>query len=243
MYKKQRQVFTLIELLIVIAIIGILVSILMPSLKKAKLKAQTAVCKSNLKQIYVGQMLYSQNNNHRVFATFYGAEWMLRRNWVGNQYLNISGGDFHDGNTGYLEPYCGDEDSGVYQCPATYYDTASDVYRLDQGRSYEGFMLRNFSVPEKLNDVYFTVGYTKFFEDASRKPFFWDYTSEVGALSDGGSMKNLGGTSVHGNTGKLNLAVTDGSVVPINLPTAHWSLFSNASWVPYFEKALGESAN
>ena len=43
--------FTLIELLIVVAIIGILVSILMPSLANARKKANIAVCMSNLKQI------------------------------------------------------------------------------------------------------------------------------------------------------------------------------------------------
>jgi prepilin-type N-terminal cleavage/methylation domain-containing protein len=234
--------FTLIELLVVVAIIGILASILMPSLTKARLKGQSAVCKNNLKQMVLGQILYSDDNEERVFSTFYGAEWMTRTNWVGNPWLNIPGGDFHDGNTGFLEPYCGDADSATYQCPATYYDRNSEVYRIDQGRSYEGFMLRNESVPEKLNDVYFTLGNAKLFEDASRKPFFWDYTAPIGD-NTAGNMKSIGGTSIHGNTGKLNLAVTDGSVVPINLPTAHWSLFNNVNWVPYFERALGEDAN
>ncbi|MCH2208096.1 MAG: prepilin-type N-terminal cleavage/methylation domain-containing protein [Lentisphaerales bacterium] len=39
--------FTLMELLIVIAIIGILTSILLPSLHKAREKTKSAVCKSN----------------------------------------------------------------------------------------------------------------------------------------------------------------------------------------------------
>lgn len=55
--------FTLIELLIVIAIIGILVSILMPSLRKAREEAYSAVCKSNLKQIYTGMQSYIIENN------------------------------------------------------------------------------------------------------------------------------------------------------------------------------------
>ena len=39
--------FTLIELLFVVAILGILISILMPSLSKARKSAASSVCKSN----------------------------------------------------------------------------------------------------------------------------------------------------------------------------------------------------
>ena len=55
--------FTLIELLIVVAIIGILVSLLLPSLTKAREASKNVVCKSNLKQIYVSFQTYAKNNN------------------------------------------------------------------------------------------------------------------------------------------------------------------------------------
>lgn len=243
MKNAKLKKFTLIELLVVIAIIGILTTILVPSLSKARLKAQTAVCKSNLRQMVVGQMLYSQDNNDRVFATFYGAEWVYQTGWRGDDAVHTADETFYDGNTGFLEPYTGDRHSQTYNCPATLYDSDSDVFRIDQGRSYEGFMQRNNNKPETLNEAYFTLGNARLFEDASRKPFFQDYTAEVGGASDGGNMKNLGGTIVHGNTGRLNLAVTDGSVIVFTFPTAHWSLFNNADWVPYYEKAIGENAN
>ena len=53
--------FTLIELLVVIAIIAVLASLLMPALGRARESARRTSCMSNLKQVAVGTLLYTDD--------------------------------------------------------------------------------------------------------------------------------------------------------------------------------------
>ncbi len=71
---KISAAFTLIELLVVIAIIGILAAIMFPVFARARENARRASCQSNLKQIGLGLIQYSQDYDEILIADWYGSD-------------------------------------------------------------------------------------------------------------------------------------------------------------------------
>jgi len=62
----ERKAFTLIEILVVIAVIALLMAILLPVLARAKESARRCVCRSHLRQFILGIHLYANDNKERL---------------------------------------------------------------------------------------------------------------------------------------------------------------------------------
>jgi prepilin-type N-terminal cleavage/methylation domain-containing protein len=108
--KTHKKAFTLIELLVVISIIAVLMAIMMPALNKARQIAKNTICRSNMKNLGMASIMWSQDND----------DWTLPALWDrGN-----SSGDT------LLRPYLGDADTGddVMLCPAVPKKYAGKTY-------------------------------------------------------------------------------------------------------------------
>jgi prepilin-type N-terminal cleavage/methylation domain-containing protein/prepilin-type processing-associated H-X9-DG protein len=70
---SRRRGFTLIELLVVIAIIAILAAILFPVFAKAREKGRQASCESNLKQIGIAVLSYTQDYDETLPSCSFNA--------------------------------------------------------------------------------------------------------------------------------------------------------------------------
>ncbi len=63
---SKVSAFTLVELLLVIAIVGILASLMVPALGRAKAQAYNAACVSQLRQLGIATRLYAEDNQERL---------------------------------------------------------------------------------------------------------------------------------------------------------------------------------
>jgi prepilin-type N-terminal cleavage/methylation domain-containing protein/prepilin-type processing-associated H-X9-DG protein len=104
----MRRGFTLIELLVVIAIIAILAAILFPVFAKAREKARQSSCLSNIKQLMLGILSYTQDYDEVLPA--------IRR----------AGGPFnHVPWNAQIEPYI--KNRQVFVCPSKQFNHCSTV--------------------------------------------------------------------------------------------------------------------
>jgi prepilin-type N-terminal cleavage/methylation domain-containing protein/prepilin-type processing-associated H-X9-DG protein len=115
------KAFTLVEMLVVIAILAILASLLLPGLSRAKRSAHSVQCSNNLRQLQLAWLTYATDLEDRLvpnWHTWNGASWQsassTSNSWVvGTAFNNDSSAGIRQGA---LWPHT--QSDGLYRCPS-----------------------------------------------------------------------------------------------------------------------------
>jgi prepilin-type N-terminal cleavage/methylation domain-containing protein/prepilin-type processing-associated H-X9-DG protein len=122
--RRRSHAFTLVELLVVIAVIGILAGLILPALAGARSRGQSITCLNNVKQLQTCWLMYVNDHNNYVPPNRSGKTNGIWRStpdsWIGNSNARRDASSANI-ESGLLFKYGYDRALRTYHCPA---DTA-----------------------------------------------------------------------------------------------------------------------
>ncbi|MDX1933686.1 MAG: DUF1559 domain-containing protein [Capsulimonadales bacterium] len=115
----KNRAFTLIELLVVIAIIAILAAILFPVFAQAREKARSTTCLSNMKQMALATMMYTQDYDETYPRNYLRGD-TTRPDWAQLTWRELLAPYIKNGTStpGYLSAGQIIADTGIFTCPS-----------------------------------------------------------------------------------------------------------------------------
>ena len=166
MHSRRRTGFTLIELMTVIAIIGVLIGLLLPVLQHVRKKGRERQCNSNMRQIWLSMNVYRNDNEKDGDYFPYRITWMLRDGYIDNVKIFLCPMDSSKGAEGGKPPksvtqYKETDERGSPAipgtCPSSYMYEFSGAPCCWSNGSYGGFYSMG-APPYPRDDAYYHGG-------------------------------------------------------------------------------------
>lgn len=107
--------FSLVELLVVVAIVGVLAALLGPALARGKSAARRTTCTNHLRQLALASQMYWADNDDRLFPYHFESDAAGARYWFGWLARGNEGERAFESEPGALHPYL--KGRGVATCP------------------------------------------------------------------------------------------------------------------------------
>jgi prepilin-type N-terminal cleavage/methylation domain-containing protein/prepilin-type processing-associated H-X9-DG protein len=128
--------FTLVELLISVAIIALLAGLLLPAVSKAKAKVRSIRCVANLNQLQFAALSYAHDHDERFIPNTSRSIRLIQQGTAPSWVLGNPKWDTNTANLkgGLLFPYV--NETALYRCPSDDSQTASRASRIARNRSY-----------------------------------------------------------------------------------------------------------
>ena len=118
-HSALTHAFTLVELLVVIGIIAVLISILLPSLSRARESANSVKCLANLKQLGSTMLMYCNDNRGRFPGTAAASRNLQSEDWIiWRPITETVGGTLTPANSAFARYLGSSMDTTVLRCPS-----------------------------------------------------------------------------------------------------------------------------